>query len=300
MSELCDMSQPRLSTRENSSDLQSVEGLFRAIHAKKSFLCVGLDPDPDRIPACFGQGVEGMETFCCAMVKATLPFAVAYKPNLAFFEQYGSEGWAALERVIDAIPSDVLVIADAKRGDIGNTASRYAKAMFHGLGADAATVAPYMGRDSVEPFTAFRDRWTVLLALTSNPGADDFEFHGSPALYAKVLELSQSFLNADRLMYVVGATRPELLGDIRRQVPDAFFLVPGVGAQGGTVADVAKYGMNANGGLLVNSSRGILYASSQPQTMEDATTAAAGAAQVLADEMAHALKERGLLDSLHV
>jgi len=236
-----------------------------------------------------------MERFCMAMVEATSEVAVAYKPNLAFFEQYGSEGWAALERVAKSIPGEVLLIADAKRGDIGNTATRYARAMFDGLGADAITVAPYMGRDSVEPFTAFSDRWTVLLALTSNPGADDFEFHGDQPLFMEVLDKSQSYAAADRLMYVVGATRPEMLGAVRQKVPQAFLLVPGVGAQGGTVAEVAKHGMNDQCGLLVNSSRGILYAGGGDASVEETQRAALNAAKDLQAEMQAALQASGLV-----
>ena len=289
------MSSPRRSTRRPSAQMQSAHGLFQAIRNKGSFLCVGLDPDPEKIPAAFGTGVAGMEAFCLAMVEATLPYAVAYKPNLAFFEQYGAEGWAALERVVDGIPSDVLVIADAKRGDIGNTATRYARAMFEGLGADAVTVAPYMGRDSVEPFTAFRDRWTVLLALTSNPGAADFEFHGERPLFREVLRQSSTFANADRLMYVVGATRPAMLAEVREEVPDAFLLVPGVGAQGGTVAAVAENGLTNQCGLLVNSSRGILYAAGLDASQEVCLEASANAAQDLAQDMKRALMAKGLL-----
>ena len=289
------MSLPRQSARIPSSDLQSPDGLFSAIRSKGSFLCVGLDPDPEKIPPSFGVGVVGMEAFCRAMVEVTLPFAVAYKPNLAFFEQYGSEGWAALERIVENIPSEVLVIADAKRGDIGNTATRYAQAMFEGLGADAVTVAPYMGRDSVEPFTQFQDRWTVLLALTSNPGAEDFEFHGDRPLFREVLRQSQNFRNADRLMYVVGATRPAMLQEVREEVPDAFLLVPGVGAQGGSVAEVADLGLNRLCGLLVNSSRGILYAAGTDSTSEQALESARSAAQQLAAEMKAALAAKGLL-----
>ena len=289
------MSSPRVSSRSRTSALDTTEKLFQAIRRKKSFLCVGLDPDPDRIPAAFGKGVEAMERFCLAMVAATSDCAVAYKPNLAFFEQYGSEGWAALERVAEAIPEEVLLIADAKRGDIGNTATRYARAMFDGLGADAITVAPYMGRDSVEPFTAFSDRWTVLLALTSNPGADDFEFHGAQPLFMEVLDKSQSYASADRIMYVVGATRPEMLGAVRQRVPQAFLLVPGVGAQGGTVVDVARHGMNDQCGLLVNSSRGILYAGGVDASVEQAQQAASQAAQVLQAEMQVALQAASLV-----
>ena len=275
--------------------LDTTEKLFQAIRHKKSFLCVGLDPDPDRIPAAFGEGVEAMERFCMSMVEATSDVAIAYKPNLAFFEQYGSEGWAALERIAEAIPGEVLLIADAKRGDIGNTATRYARAMFEGLGADAITVAPYMGRDSVEPFTAFSDRWTVLLALTSNPGADDFEFHGDQPLFLEVLDRSQSYASADRIMYVVGATRPEMLGAVRQRVPKAFLLVPGVGAQGGTVADVARHGMNDQCGLLVNSSRGILYAGGVDASVEQSQHAAKRAAYALQAEMKAALEASGLV-----
>ena len=293
--DLCSMSAARVSSRSRTSALDTTEKLFQAICQKKSFLCVGLDPDPERIPVDFGAGVVAMERFCMAMVEATSDVAVAYKPNLAFFEQYGSEGWAALERVAEAIPDDVLLIADAKRGDIGNTATRYARAMFDGLGADAITVAPYMGRDSVEPFTAFSDRWTVLLALTSNPGADDFEFHGDQPLFMEVLDKSQSFAGADRLMYVVGATRPEMLGAIRNRVPEAFLLVPGVGTQGGTVAQVAKHGMNDQCGLLVNSSRGILYAGGSKATMEGSQHAASTAAHALQVEMQQALEASGLI-----
>ena len=293
--DLCSMSAARVSSRSRTSALDTTEKLFEAIRHKKSFLCVGLDPDPVRIPAAFGLGMAAMEGFCMAMVEATSDVAVAYKPNLAFFEQYGSEGWAALERVAEAIPDDVLLIADAKRGDIGNTATRYARAMFDGLGADAITVAPYMGRDSVEPFTAFSDRWTVLLALTSNPGADDFEFHGDQPLFKEVLDRSQTYAGADRLMYVVGATRPEMLGAVRQRVPEAFLLVPGVGAQGGTVADVAKHGMNDQCGLLVNSSRGILYAGEANASVGESKHAASMAAHALQVEMQQALEASGLI-----
>jgi orotidine-5'-phosphate decarboxylase len=289
------MSTPRRSTRRPSAQMQSAQGLFEAIRDKGSFLCVGLDPDPEKIPEAFGAGVAGMEAFCLAMVEATLPYAVAYKPNLAFFEQYGAEGWAALERVVDGIPSDVLVIADAKRGDIGNTATRYARAMFEGLGADAVTVAPYMGRDSVEPFTAFRDRWTVLLALTSNPSAADFEFHGERPLYREVLRQAATFANADRLMFVVGATRPAMLAEVREEAPNAFLLVPGVGAQGGTVAAVAEHGLTEQCGLLVNSSRGILYAAGLGASREACLEASAEAAKALAQDMKRALSAKGLL-----
>ncbi len=284
-----------VSPRSTSAQLASAAGLFQAIQSKASFLCVGLDPDPVKIPAAFGTGVVAMEAFCGAVVEATLPYAVAYKPNLAFFEQYGAEGWAALERVVANIPSEVLVIADAKRGDIGNTALKYAQALFTGLGADAVTVAPYMGRDSVEPFTSFPNKWTVLLALTSNPSAEDFEFHGDAPLFEDVLSKSQTFDGADRLMYVVGATRPEQLGRVRSLAPEAFLLVPGVGVQGGTVEEVCAHGMNASCGLLVNSSRGILYAGGQEATVEEAKHASQAAAAKLQASMRTELQKAKLL-----
>ena len=194
-----------------------------------------------------------MEAFCHGIVQATHRHAAAFKPNLAFFEQYGAAGWAALERIVAAMPEDVLVIADAKRGDIGNTAKRYAKAMFEGLGAHAITVAPYMGEDSVAPFMdGYADRWTIVLALTSNAGADDFEFHGTPPLYERVVERCQTWGSPDELMFVVGATRPEQLRAIRSLAPDHFFLVPGVGAQGGRIEDVMEAGwIEGAGGLLI-------------------------------------------------
>ena len=264
--------------------------LFETIQAKKSYLCVGLDPDPDRIPACFGIGVEGLESFCNSIVDCTKHVAVAFKPNLAFFESYGPSGIEALQRIIANIPEDCLVIADAKRGDIGNTASKYASALFNNLGADAATVAPYMGEDSVRPFTDRKDKWTVLLALTSNPGADDFEFHGNPPLFERVLTRSLQWGSTDNLMFVVGATRPELISRIRELVPDSFLLVPGVGAQGGSLSEVAKVGLNSTCGLLVNSSRGILYASKNPSSCEEAVAASRNEAEKLALEMSKTLR----------
>lgn len=268
------------------------DAIFAQIQRKQSFLCIGLDPDLDRIPACCGEGVEAMENFCRDVIACTQDCAVAYKPNLAFFEQCGSAGYAALERLVALIPSDCMVIADAKRGDIGNTSARYADAMFNALGADAVTVAPYMGFDSVGPFLAAGPgRWTILLALTSNPSAKDFEFHGDQPLYERVLDLGQTWGTPDNLMFVVGATRPELLRTIRERVPDHFFLVPGVGAQGGTVQAVADAALNDRCGLLVNSSRGILYASSG----EDFAERAGDAAREMQQEMAEILGARGLV-----
>ena len=260
------------------------QSLYEMMKRKASCLCVGLDPDPDRIPAHLGTGVEAMEAFCHGIVQATHRHAAAFKPNLAFFEQYGAAGWAALERIVAAMPEDVLVIADAKRGDIGNTAKRYAKAMFEGLGAHAITVAPYMGEDSVAPFMdGYADRWTIVLALTSNAGADDFEFHGTPPLYERVVERCQTWGSPDELMFVVGATRPEQLRAIRSLAPDHFFLVPGVGAQGGRIEDVMEAGwIEGAGGLLINASRSILYASAG----EDYAATAAAEAQKLQEATA--------------
>lgn len=264
--------------------------LYEAILEKKSYLCVGLDPDPDRIPACFGSGVEAMEAFCISVIECTHHVAVAFKPNLAFFEPYGADGFLALQRIVDAVPGECLVIADAKRGDIGNTSKKYATAIFDTLGADAVTVAPYMGEDSVRPFTDREDRWTILLALTSNPGAEDFEFHGSPPLFEKVLEKSSNWGTPDNLMFVVGATRPKVLSRVRQLVPDSFLLVPGVGAQGGTLKDVASAGLNSQCGLIVNSSRSILYAAISPTTQSDCSIASRLEAEKLASEMAITLK----------
>lgn len=251
------------------------ELLFKRMDEKQSCLCIGLDPDPDLIPEICGEGVAGMERFCLDIIAATHPYAIAYKPNLAFFEQYGSEGWSSLKRIISNVPDDCLVIADAKRGDIGNTALRYAKAIYEDLNADAITVAPYMGRDSVEPFIkGFEDRWTILLALTSNAGADDFEFHGNPPLFERVLEKAQSWGSPDELMFVVGATRPEFLKRSRELAPESFFLVPGVGAQGGDLSAVMRAGWTPRGRLIINSSRGIIYASKGADFAEAAKNAA--------------------------
>lgn len=269
--------------------IQNRAQLLAAIQRKSSYLCVGLDPDPDRIPAICGEGVAGMERFCAEIIEATAAYAVAFKPNLAFFEAYGAEGWAALERTVARMPSDVLCIADAKRGDIGNTSGRYAESVFRGLGAGAITVAPYMGEDSVRPFLAYPGHWAVVLALTSNPGASDFEWHGTPPLYERVLDRVSAWGTPDQVMFVVGATRPEELARIRSLVPDYFFLVPGVGAQGGTVAEVSAAGANDHVGLLINASRSILYASSGP----DFAAAAADEARAMQQEMQRIGAARG-------
>jgi orotidine-5'-phosphate decarboxylase len=263
---------------------------------KKSFLCVGLDIDLEKVPTRFKNSPTALVDFSKAIIDATAPFAVAYKPNIAFFETYGVEGMAALKEVIDYLNTNYpkhFTIADAKRGDIGNTSTRYAKAYFETLGFDSITVAPYMGKDSVEPFLAFEEKYTILLALTSNPGSADFqriEANGTP-VYQSVLKTSQGWEGSEQLMYVVGATRAEALQEIRATIPKAFFLVPGVGAQGGSLSEVAQNGLNNDVGLLVNSSRGIIYASQE----EDFAEAAATAAKTLQEEMAVLLKEKNLI-----
>ncbi|MBR9921699.1 MAG: orotidine-5'-phosphate decarboxylase [Bacteroidetes bacterium] len=237
--------------------------LVARIREQQSFLCVGLDPVLERIPAFLHEMDDPVFEFNRRIIDATKDLCVAYKPNTAFYEALGVKGWESLQKTLDYIPDTHLKIADAKRGDIGNTSKAYAKAFFESLSADALTVAPYMGRDSVEPFLAFPDKWVVLLALTSNAGSGDFQMTTDAAgetLYAKVLRISQEYKDADRLMYVIGATHPDLIGTVRSLAPDHFFLVPGVGAQGGDLEAVAKQGMNKDVGLLVNSSRGIIYA----------------------------------------
>ena len=240
--------------------------LVDQIHKKQSFLCIGLDVDLNKIPKHLLDEEDTIFDFNKAIIDATHQLCVAYKPNTAFYEAYGLKGWKALEKTIQYLNTnhpEIFTIADAKRGDIGNTSSMYAKAFFEDLGFDSVTVAPYMGKDSVEPFLAFQDKHTILLALTSNEGAFDFQTKlvNGVALYKQVLETSKSWKNSENLMYVVGATKAEFLADIRKIIPDHFLLVPGVGAQGGNLQEVCKYGMNSQVGLLINSSRGIIYAS---------------------------------------
>lgn len=232
--------------------------LVEIIRERKSYLCVGLDTDPAKIPA----GVSMLE-FNKAIIDATRPYCVAYKPNIAFYECLGAEGWEILDETVKYIGNDHFTIADAKRGDIGNTSTYYAKTFFETYGFDSVTVAPYMGKDSVQPFLAFENKWAIVLALTSNPGAMDFQLfqQGDKKLFEEVLEKVSTWGTHENTMYVVGATRADMLADIRKIVPNHFLLVPGVGAQGGSLEEVAKYGMNENVGLLVNASRSILYAS---------------------------------------
>ena len=244
----------------------TTQHLIDQIRLKNSFLCVGLDVDLNKIPQHLLDTEDPIFEFNKAIIDATHDLAVSYKPNTAFYEAYGIKGWLSLEKTIRYINEnypDIFTIADAKRGDIGNTSSMYAKAFFEDLNFDSVTVAPYMGKDSVEPFLAFENKYTILLALTSNEGAFDFQtlnVNGTE-LYKQVLETSKTWQNSRNLMYVVGATKAEYFTEIRNIVPDSFLLVPGVGAQGGSLSEVCKYGMNANVGLLINSSRAIIYAS---------------------------------------
>lgn len=261
------------------------------IAAKRTFLCVGLDSDPLKLPECVLESTaspaDAMIAFNKAIVDATAPYCVAYKPNTAFYEALGADGWNALQTTIDYIrekyPSH-LIIADAKRGDIGNTSALYARAFFENMGVDALTVAPYMGSDSVRPFLGYNGKWVVLLALTSNPGSHDFQMlttGESMRLFENVLATARGWASTDELMFVVGATQGELMSDVRRIAPDSFLLVPGVGAQGGSLEEVCRYGMTDNCGLLVNSSRAIIFASKGA----DFAVAAGNAAKALAEEM---------------
>ncbi len=238
--------------------------LLEQIRLKESFLCVGLDPDMGKLPKHLLEYDDPIFEFNKSIIDATHPYAVAYKPNTAFFECHGSKGWDSLEKTINYIPSECMIIADAKRGDIGNTSSYYAETFFETLHADAVTVAPYMGSDSVLPFTQFEGKWVVLLALTSNEGAKDFQLQKGENgfLFEQVLRKSMEWAGPEKMMFVVGATRAEDIAEVRKLAPDYFFLVPGVGAQGGSLEEVVKYGANDSCGLLVNSSRGIIYASS--------------------------------------
>ncbi|MCF2873416.1 MULTISPECIES: orotidine-5'-phosphate decarboxylase [unclassified Tenacibaculum] len=264
----------------------TTQQLVSEIKRKNSFLCIGLDVDLDKIPSHLLKEEDPIFAFNKAIIDATHHLCVAYKPNTAFYEAYGIKGWKALEKTIQYINDkhpEIFTIADAKRGDIGNTSTMYAKAFFNDLAFDSVTVAPYMGKDSVEPFLAFEDKHTIMLALTSNQGAFDFQTKNVDGieLYKQVLETSKSWNNAENLMYVVGATKAEFLADIRTIIPNSFLLVPGVGAQGGNLQDVCKYGMNETVGLLINSSRGIIYASNE----KDFAEAAAKKAQELQTQM---------------
>ena len=267
------------------------QALIDQIRQKKSFLCVGLDTDLQKIPAHMLKSDDPIYEFNKAIIDATSPYCVAYKPNLAFYEAAGWKGLQSLDKTLQylrSLPEPVFVIADAKRGDIGNTSTQYARSFFGDSNPkksfDAVTVAPYMGEDSVKPFLEFENAWTIVLALTSNKGSDDFQMLdcGGKKLYEKVLETTKQWGSDKNMMYVVGATKAEMLADIRRIVPDHFLLIPGVGAQGGSLEAVIRYGMNKDCGLLVNSSRGIIYASKEADFAERAEDEAAKLQQQMA------------------
>ena len=272
--------------------------LFDNIRAKQSFLCVGLDTDIKKIPEHLLADEDPIFAFNKEIVDATAPFCVAYKPNLAFYESLGLKGWTAFEKTVKYIKSnypDQFIVADAKRGDIGNTSAMYARSFFgEELEIDSVTVAPYMGEDSVSPFLAYDGKWVILLALTSNKGSHDFQLTADEKgerLFEKVLRTSQQWGSDENMMYVVGATQGSMFADVRALVPDHFLLVPGIGAQGGSLAEVCKYGMNSMCGLLVNSSRAIIYA----DKAEDFAAAAGREARKVQQQMAEELKLHGLL-----
>ena len=265
----------------------TTQQLVAEIHKKNSFLCIGLDVDMTKIPTHLLQEEDPIFAFNKAIIDVTNHLCVAYKPNTAFYEAYGIKGWISLQKTIAYLNKnypEIFTIADAKRGDIGNTSTMYAKAFFEDLSFDSVTVAPYMGKDSVEPFLAFEDKHTILLALTSNKGAFDFQTKkiNDQEIYQHVLETSKSWKNAENLMYVVGATKASYFKEIRKIIPTSFLLVPGVGAQGGNLQDVCRYGLSENIGLLINSSRGIIYAAND----ESFATAAAEKAKELQLQMA--------------
>ena len=264
--------------------------IFTQILQKKSFLCIGLDTDTTKIPQHLLQYDDPIFEFNRQIIDATKDLCVAYKPNLAFYEAEGLRGWVALEKTIRYIPPEHFVIADAKRGDIGNTSKFYAKAFFEVLNVDAITVAPYMGEDSVTPFLGFPGKWVILLALTSNPGSKDFQLNyrkNAQPLYETVIRTAMQWASPEELMFVIGATHPEKIQEIREIAPEYFLLAPGVGAQGGELAAISRYGMNAHCGLLVNVSRGIIYAGSDKDFAERARVAA----QALQQEMAQLLQQ---------
>jgi orotidine-5'-phosphate decarboxylase len=275
--------------------------LTALIKKKRSFLCVGLDTDPDKIPQHLRSFDDPVFEFNRQIIDATIDFAVAYKPNMAFYESEGIKGWRSLEKTINYLnkfKDNVFTIADAKRGDIGNTSERYSKAFLSepptGLGFDAITVAPYMGKDSVKPFLKYPDKWVILLALTSNQGAFDFQtqkLQNGLTVFETVIQKSLEWGTTENMMYVVGATKAEMLAEIRNIIPNHFLLVPGIGAQGGSLEEVAGYGINKNCGLLVNSSRGIIYASSQIDFAE----AAREEASSLKDQMEQQLIFHGVV-----
>lgn len=271
--------------------------LFENIKQKQSFLCVGLDTDIKKIPQHLLQEEDPIFAFNKAIIDTTAPYCVAYKPNLAFYESMGVRGWVAFEKTVTYLREhypDQFIIADAKRGDIGNTSAMYARTFFEETNLDAVTVAPYMGEDSVTPFLTYEGKWVILLALTSNKGSHDFQLMQDTQgerLFEKVLRKSQEWADSDRMMYVVGATQGRAFEDIRRIVPDHFLLVPGIGAQGGSLEEVCRYGMNSRCGLLVNSSRAIIYA----DHTENYARIAGEKANEVQQQMAKELAARGLV-----
>lgn len=268
--------------------------LIEQIRKKNSFLCVGLDTDISKIPAFLQDKADPVFEFNKAIIDATKDYCVAYKPNIAFYECNGKKGWESLEKTLNYIPDDCFTIADAKRGDIGNTSAMYASTFFTTYNFDSVTVAPYMGSDSVTPFLNHQNKWVILLALTSNKGAMDFQMDtidSGDRVFEKVLRTSQEWGNEENMMYVVGATRGELFSDVRKIVPNHFLLVPGVGAQGGSLSEVCRFGMTKDCGLLVNASRSILYASSGTDFAEKA----ADEAKAISQEMQQLLKQHKVI-----
>ncbi|PIY02303.1 MAG: orotidine-5'-phosphate decarboxylase [Bacteroidetes bacterium CG_4_10_14_3_um_filter_31_20] len=275
----------------------TTQDIFKQIVTKKSFLCVGLDSDINKLPQCLKNTTDTVFAFNKTIVDATAKYSIAYKPNLAFYESNGISGWQSLEKTVNYIKQnypEIFLIADAKRGDIGNTSKMYAQAFFEKLPFDAVTVAPYMGEDSVSPFLTYKDKFVILLALTSNKGANDFQFFENNMhvqLFEQVLKTSQNWANSEQMMYVVGATRAEMLADVRKIVPNHFLLVPGVGAQGGSLSEVAKFGMNEQCGLIVNSSRAIIFADSTDKFSQRAEEEA----HKVQVEMRELLKEKNIV-----
>lgn len=267
------------------------EELIRQVRNKNSYLCVGLDTDPGKIPSHLKTSSDPVFEFNKQIIDATCDYSVAYKPNIAFYEALGPKGWESLQKTLEYMPKDVFTIADAKRGDIGNTSALYAKAFFEQMNFHSITVAPYMGEDSVKPFLEFRDKWVILLAHTSNPGSADFQLIESTStgmkLYEEVLVKAQQWGTPEQLMFVVGATQAEKIQGIRALAPDNFFLVPGIGAQGGDLQKTSEYGMNKDCGLLVNSARAIIYASNGKDFAERARVEA----QKVQQEMARYLQQ---------
>jgi orotidine-5'-phosphate decarboxylase len=272
--------------------------LFEKIQEKRSFLCVGLDSEFAKIPEFLKREQHPVFEFNKRIIDATAPYAVAYKPNIAFYEAFGVAGWVNLRLTVDYLKEhypDMFLIADAKRGDIGNTSRMYAKAFFDTIGFDAVTIAPYMGEDSVKPFIGYKDKWAIILALTSNTGAINFQYtedkFSGLMLFEKIIAQSKNWGSVDNTMYVVGANRTEMLTEVRKLVPDHFLLIPGVGAQGGNLSEIAQVGLNSQCGMLVNASRSIIFADSS----EDFAAVAARKAEEVQQEMAYLLIERGLI-----